>query len=100
MKMSRILILPAFALAIISLQSFAPQQNRGESLYGRKCERCHGEDGTKGAKAAENLKESTISDAAIIKIITEGKRKMPAYGDRMSAEDIKAVAGYVKTLRK
>lgn len=101
---SRKTLLPLIIVAgliIPLLQSFTFQDiGKGESVYERKCDRCHGEDGAKGGRGAENLKESRMSDAEIIKIITEGKRKMPGFKDKLSAEDIKSVSAYIKTLRK
>ncbi len=46
--------------------------------------------------------QGKITDADIIKQITEGNepKKMPPFKEKLSAEEIKAVASYVRTLKK
>ena len=42
-----------------------------------------------------------MTDAQLIEIITKGKEKMPAYGaGKLTAEQIKELAGYVRELGK
>jgi len=101
--MKRIIIAIVFCGVILSAFSTAyslPQKPDGKELYERKCSRCHGDDGTLEKKGADNLQESVLSDAALTRIITEGKKKMPAFGSKLSTEQIQAIAVYTKSLRK
>jgi cytochrome c oxidase cbb3-type subunit 3 len=68
------------------------------------CAACHGPEG-KGMEAlgAPNLTDKVWlhgwGEAAIVSIINSGKNNvMPAFGDRLSAEQIHVLAAYVKTL--
>lgn len=102
--MNRITILPLlttilFVLASSFTQTPKPSSN-GKELFEQKCIKCHGHDGTKGFLGAKNLRASTLSDGELTTIITRGKRIMPSWGKRLTAEEIQLVAQYVKTLRK
>ncbi|MFQ5718734.1 MAG: c-type cytochrome [Acidobacteriota bacterium] len=76
----------------------------GKALYNRKCALCHGKDGAakKMAKGSGNFNDAAWQKAtsleAIIKQIEEGKGKMKAYKEKLSAAEIEAIAHYVKTL--
>ena len=80
----------------------------GAKIYAAKCANCHGKDGkaeTKMGKekGAKDFATSKASVDEIIKVATEGKKKedgkagSPAFKDKLSADDIKAVSEYVKT---
>ena len=80
----------------------------GKALYDSKCAMCHGADGvakeTWAKKGARNFndpawqKEKT--DDELIKATGDGipDKKMPAYKDKMSAEEIGAVVKHIRTL--
>ena len=94
------------AFAVIALVSAPPAQAAdGKALYDAKCAMCHGKDGVAKpmAKGSANLNDAKWQEAtkveAIETAITGGKGKMKGYKDKMSAEEIKAVATYVKTLK-
>ncbi len=76
----------------------------GKAIYDSKCAMCHGKDGVAKvmAKGAANFNDPKYQEAntaaAIEKVITDGKGKMPAYKDKLKPEEIKAIAEYVKTL--
>jgi len=95
------------ALAVVALASAPAAQAAvdGKALYDAKCAMCHGKDGVAKpmAKGSANLNDAKWQAAtkveAIEAAITDGKGKMKGYKDKMSAEEIKAVAAYVKTLK-
>jgi mono/diheme cytochrome c family protein len=67
---------------------------------------CHGADG-KGNPQMKNVRDLTdaawqrkVSDEQFIRTIKNGKKPMPAYGAKMSDEQIKAVVAYVRSLAK
>lgn len=72
----------------------------GETIYKRKCARCHGDNGTPKKKGVSPLKESDMTDAETLEIITNGEDKMPAFKKKLSADEIKAVAVYIKIFKK
>ncbi len=69
-------------------------------LYQQKCAACHGKDGTPtaaGAKlGAPDLKKVKEPEEKLVAEITNGKNKMPAYKDKLSADQIAALAKFVK----
>ena len=100
------LMLAVFAAAV-SCSIAAPD---GSAIYAEKCKKCHGDKGEGNPKAIEKLckgveleklKLDTIaskSDEEVRKLIAEGKEKMPAYAEKLSAEEIDAVVAYCRQL--
>ena len=85
-----------------------PAANAGQ-LYAKQCASCHGKDGRaktiKGKlKHARNLTDAEwqekVSDERIFNSITNGKEKMPAFGKKLSQEQIEALVTYVRALKK
>jgi mono/diheme cytochrome c family protein len=77
----------------------------GRALYEAKCTMCHGKNGVAKpvAKGSRNLNDPAWQEAAtlesIAKVILQGKGTMPKYDDKLTVEEIKAIAAHVKTLR-
>lgn len=78
-------------------------------LYKSKCAMCHGPDGAGATPMGKKLaardfrspEVQKMTDAQLIEVITKGKEKMPAYGaGKLTAEQIKGLAGYVRELGK
>lgn len=87
-----------FAVAALPLQkSNLPD---GKTVFEDKCARCHGKDGTKGLLGAKNLQISTLPDAELLQVITKGRRIMPAWGNKLSVQELQLVLNYVKQLRR
>lgn len=80
-------------------------QRSGAAVYGQHCVSCHGADGrSKTArgkrKGAPDLTKSRISFAKGVRIITNGRDRMPAFKDELSETEIQRVNTYVRGLRK
>ena len=99
--------LPATTFLTASATNF-PAVNAAQ-LYAKQCASCHGKDGRsktiKGkSKHARNLADAEwqerVSDERIFNSIMNGKEKMPAYGKKLSQEQIEALATYVRALKK
>lgn len=78
------------------------QAKDGASIYASSCARCHGGDGrgqtAKGRQTgAKDLTKSMPTEARGIRSITNGKGKMPAFKNSLSAEEIRAVWNYIRT---
>lgn len=77
----------------------------GRAIYERDCAMCHGTDGVASriGRGAVDLNDpdwqQRTSEEQIAKVIEEGRGQMPAWKSRLSEEEIRAVAGYVMTLR-
>ena len=99
--------LPATRYLPVNAGAF-PAVNSAQ-LYAKQCASCHGKDGRaktiKGKlKHARNLTDAEwqerVSDERIFNSITNGKDKMPAYGKKLSQEQIEALATYVRAFKK
>ncbi len=105
--MKRFLCL-ALLLGVVLMVS-VPKASADDSadLFKSKCQMCHGADGkgtptgTKmGAHDFHSADVQKMTDAQLIDTITNGKNKMPAYKDKLTADQIKGLAAYVKSLGK
>ncbi|HSE48654.1 MAG TPA: cytochrome c [Terriglobales bacterium] len=105
--MKRILSL-AIALGLI-LMVASPVASAADAAgdYKAKCQMCHGPDGkgtpvgTKmGAHDFHGADVQKMADGELASVIENGKNKMPAYKGKLTADQIKALAAYVKELGK
>jgi len=95
------------ALALIALASAPAAQAAadGKALYDAKCAMCHGKDGVAKpmAKGSANFNDAKWQEAtkleAIETAVSDGKGKMKGYKGKMTPEEIKAAAEYVKTIK-
>ncbi len=82
----------------------------GEELFAKYCALCHGKDGKAQNPAArklgvKDLSVSKATDAEIEKQIIEGRKdergslKMPAFKDKLTPEEIKALVAVAKSFR-
>jgi mono/diheme cytochrome c family protein len=88
-------------VAALSASAFAAD---GASIYASKCAGCHGPDGSRviaamGVKAVNTPAVKKMGEAGVAAIVTKGQGRMPAVGASLSADQVKAVADYVLTLK-
>jgi cytochrome c6 len=104
--MKKTMMTVAVVLAFCFAAAPVPAGEDGKALYGSKCAMCHGADGVAKAmaKGAKNFNDPAFKKGettdGIAKIIHDGKGKMKGLGDKLTAEQTKAVADYVLTLAK
>lgn len=94
-----IVLLVVISLSVsIAVPAFAAD---GAATYKAKCAGCHGADGQ--GKIGPALKGTSLSADQIVDLLTKGNdtKKAPHKKDisGLSADDAKAVAEYVKTLK-
>lgn len=91
--------------------AFAADPKENWSHY---CSRCHGPDGTGNTKIGKKLEvkdytsadvQAKLKDDEMLKTILQGatqdgKERMPAYKDKLSADEAKAMVAYVRSLKK
>jgi mono/diheme cytochrome c family protein len=84
--------------ASLALPAFAQD---GAATYKAKCASCHGPEGQ--GKVGPALKGTTLTDAQIADLLTKGDNGKKAPHKKalagLSADDAKAVAAFVKTLK-
>jgi len=79
----------------------------GGADFKAKCAMCHGADGKGDTSMGKTLKLRDLgsadvqsqSDADLTGIITSGKGKMPKYDGKLTADQIKDVVKYIRTLK-
>jgi len=106
----------ALALALLAQATTPPPAplagtRTPEEIWQKHCIACHGEDGRGKTKKGRELKTPDLSsprwqarhgDEKIVKAIANGnrKRKMPAFKDKLSADEIQALVPYVRSLAR
>jgi mono/diheme cytochrome c family protein len=106
MKLNLILVAVCCLTASIAAPAFA--QNSGADTFKAKCAMCHGADGLgatpmgKAMKAASFKNPALVNapDSQLINSIKNGKNKMPAYGGKLTDNQIKAVVVHIRSLQK
>ncbi|MDQ3821185.1 MAG: cytochrome c [Acidobacteriota bacterium] len=87
------------------------QLEHAKTLFTERCARCHGLDGTSNTVLGNMLeapnftdarwwKEGDTSDKRFIKSITEGKDEMPAFGKKLTRQEIVSLIAYVRRFNK
>jgi mono/diheme cytochrome c family protein len=89
---------------------FAADAQPGKAVYTSNCQSCHGADGKGNAAMAKalgdkglNLTSSDVkamSDDDLMKIIADGRGKMPAYGKKLNKQQQTDVLAYTRSLAK
>jgi mono/diheme cytochrome c family protein len=104
-KTIRSLVVLAAAVCMAGSMGFA--QSSGAATYKAKCQACHGPSGTPsagmakmmGIKAASSPEMKKLTEAQMIKAVTDGKAKMPAFKGKLSDAQVKEVVAYFRTLK-
>ncbi|TYQ31231.1 cytochrome c6 PetJ [Pseudanabaena sp. UWO310] len=102
--MKRIFSIFAIALTLLLGLSFSQpafaEQTSGQKVFSSNCASCHA-GGTNRVVAAKSLKKDALekygkySVEAIVAQVTKGKGAMPAFGKKLTANEINLVANYV-----
>jgi mono/diheme cytochrome c family protein len=106
MKISRALAIFLLGWAICPSWLFA--QNDPAALFKSKCVMCHGEDGSGNTPSGKALKAKDLrsdevqknSDAELTEVVTKGRNKMPAFGQKLKSDQIQQLVAYIRHLGK
>lgn len=105
-RVSRVLVLVG---SLIFAMSTLTRADDSANLYKTKCAVCHAPDGSGdsvmgkklGAKDLRSDEVQKKSDAELNDLITNGLGKtMPAYKDKLTADQIKGLVAYIRELAK
>ena len=93
------------AVAIVGLPSpaFAADIYSGRSVYALHCEGCHGADGRSLDPGTPDFSRGDAlfaPDAALVRLIRDGRMAMPAYRGLLSDAEIRDVVAYLRTLQR
>ncbi|MEE8111021.1 MAG: cytochrome c [bacterium] len=80
---------------------------RGAGIYVERCLTCHGTEGAgNGSRASflpggvANLRRSSLSEEELRRVISEGRRLMPAFGPALKEEEIRGVVAFVRRFQR
>jgi len=98
----------AAAAGVLAFPAISFADDASAALFKTKCAGCHGADAKGETTMGKTFKLRDLasadvqkqSDADLTTILTAGKNKMPAYGKSLSADQIKGLVGYVRSLAK
>jgi mono/diheme cytochrome c family protein len=91
--MKRLAFLLALATPLAALAG-----DTGLVVFHEKCTRCHGADGRgKAIFNTPSMLTSKLTAAEMEQVVANGRAKMPPFKAELSAEQIKAVATFIKT---
>jgi alcohol dehydrogenase (cytochrome c) len=101
-------VLIGAAFALTTGAPPAAQAPDGQALFQANCRKCHGATGTPTARMAEMYPEmkpftqlTGVSADSIVTLLVNGAGKeMKSFKDKLTADEMKAVAQYVLTLAK
>jgi len=111
----RLLALLALCFATLATAARADEDVDVKALYKEKnCAKCHAVDGTgqtpmgkknhspnfTRARWQERHSDEVIKKAIIEGVVEDGKRRMPAFGNKLDAGQIDALVAYVRTFGK
>lgn len=97
------------ALVLLALPLAAQEPAKRSAVWEANCSVCHGDDGRSQTeeglkKKARNLADpkwlATVSDGRLTSSIQRGHDKMPAFGRKLSPEQVKALVAEIRTLPK
>jgi mono/diheme cytochrome c family protein len=97
-----------FCLAMLAVPTRAQAQADAAKTYKTNCVMCHADNGsgeTTSGKAlkAKDLRSEEVqkqSDPELSEIIAKGKGKMPAFGAKIKADEMKELVAYIRDLAK
>ena len=92
----------ALVLAMLALPLASYAADSAADVYKSKCTMCHGTDGKKmaGTKEFASPDYQKMSDTDLAAAISNGKPpKMPAFKGKLTDDQIKDLAKYIRTLK-
>lgn len=102
-KISMTVIVLLALIASCSKKTTAPTADvkavDGAKIFAGYCARCHGAEGVKDSRTP-NLQTIDLDKAGLVKSITYGTGRMPAFEDKLTKEEISAVADLIVSWHK
>jgi mono/diheme cytochrome c family protein len=98
----------SLALALLAVPAIGFAADAKEN-WQNLCAKCHGADGAGQTTMGKKLKLKDYTDAKVqagfkdedlLKVTLEGKEKMPAFKEKISAAEAKALVGLIRSFKK
>src|SRR5258708_30957936 len=95
-------------VCLVAFVATTQAQSDPATIYKTNCVMCHGPDGnadtptgkTLHAKDLRSEEVQTKSKGELADVITKGNGAMPAFGSKLSPQDIQTLVAYVRNLAK
>lgn|SRR5579872_2063341 len=108
MKILNLTTITILLASCLSAQSNKDRSGAGEAIFQEKCAGCHGTDGRAqteigkkmGAADLTSASVQQLSDSQLMKIVKDGKEKMPAFDGKLDKGEIRDVLSYIRELAK
>ena len=87
----------------------SPMPGDAKTTFDAECAKCHGKDGRAKSLHAKHVHardmtnaswQNEVSDERLFNSINKGKGKMPAFGKKLSEDQIDALVRYVRQLKR
>ncbi|MGZ8796541.1 MAG: c-type cytochrome [Thermoanaerobaculia bacterium] len=96
----------AAVFLVVALPAFAAGPD-GAALYKAKCALCHAADGSGQTPVGKSMKVpdlraaevQKLTDIELTKIISGGKGKMPAFGQKLTTAESGLLIAHIRTLK-
>ena len=93
---------------VLALPNYLWAEGDAAPIYKANCVVCHAADGSGNSPSGKALKAKDLrsdevqkkSDAELVDGITKGQGKMPAFGKKLTPEQIQQLVSYVRRLAK
>ncbi len=105
----RLTMLSVLGVVSLSLSTVALGMSEGERKFNAKCAACHGKDGKGQTTMGKKLKVKDLTDGAIAKYtddqlvkkieVGDPAKKFPAFKGKLSEDEIRSIAVYLRTLK-
>lgn len=108
MRTSTLRLIAAGIVCYLGLGAVMQAQSSGAKIFKANCTLCHSDDGSGNSPTGKALKAKDLrseevqkqSDAELATVITKGKGKMPAFGNKIKPDDVKSLVAYIRELKK
>lgn len=95
-------------LVVLIFPLWLQAQNNAAATYKSKCLMCHAADGSGDSPTGKALKVKDLrseevqkqSNSELTDVITKGRNKMPAFGEKLKPEEIHDLVAYIRQLAK
>lgn len=104
----------SITIALLAASTMTLRAADAKANWDANCAQCHGKTGAADTKMGKQLNAKDLTDPKVQAAFTDakatesikngvkegGKTTMKAFGDKLSADEIKALVAYVRTLKK